>query len=187
LALMPSDPPAEVLAGIQSDFANAGAALGPPLGWPGVERFEAENAVILPEPFRTFVADVGNGCAEGPPEYGLVALGEPADGSTEQPGGRLVAPGSVRRPFPLTEPWVWEDDDRIGSSGQGDPDAEALLEAVHSDGFVALGTNGCGMDLVLVISGAARGEVWDISGEGAARAAPTFDAWVRDWAQAGQR
>ena len=47
-----------------------------PLGWPGVHGWEADNGVVLPEPYRTLIAEVANGSALGPPEDGgLLPLG----------------------------------------------------------------------------------------------------------------
>ena len=46
------------------------------LGWEAVRAFEAEHGVVLPEPYRSFVAEVSDGSFQGPPDYGLVALAE---------------------------------------------------------------------------------------------------------------
>ena len=175
--------PPSALAALRAAFA--GHPLGPALGWPAVHAFEAEHGVVLPELYRLFVATIGNGCADGPPSYGLVRLGEPADRRGDgAPLGCAITPGSPGRPFPLTAAWIWEDDP---------PDAvdTARLEAVARDGFVPLGTDGCGMDWVLVTSGPHRGIVWQITGEGAqpfgalfgyTTAEPGFAGWVAHWA-----
>jgi hypothetical protein len=73
-----------------------------PLGEGPVAEFEAEHAIRLPEPYRTFVVSIANG-AQGPPSSGLVGLGEPA--SIGQPA-HTVVPGGLRRPFPLVDTWV---------------------------------------------------------------------------------
>ncbi|WP_369367574.1 SMI1/KNR4 family protein [Streptomyces sp. CG4] len=143
------------------------------LGWEAVRAFEAEHGVILPEPYRTFVAEVTDGSSQGPPEYGLVAL---AEGGGKQRLGE---------PFPLTRTWLWERDD----GGYEDPDA--VIEQVARDGSVVLGTDGCGMDWHLIVSGPHRGHIWQITGEGAVpfgaefghtTAGPGFAGWVRHWA-----
>ncbi|WP_435127538.1 SMI1/KNR4 family protein [Actinacidiphila sp. bgisy144] len=148
------------------------------LGWAGVRRFEAEHGVLLPEPYRTFVAEVADGSALGPPEYGLAPLGADAG----QNGGRKR---ELARPFPLTEGWVWEDDPRPAAQ------IEPLLDRVFGDGSVVLGTDGCGMYWHLVLSGPHRGQVWLITGEGAVPfgaefghtgGAAGFAGWVRHWA-----
>jgi hypothetical protein len=50
--------------------ALAGRRLGPALGWPAVHTFEAAYSLVLPEPYRSFLAEVGDGCPDGPPAYG---------------------------------------------------------------------------------------------------------------------
>jgi hypothetical protein len=47
-----------------------------PLGWETVRAFEAEHKVVLPEPYRTFVAEICNGFDSGPPHYGLIPLAD---------------------------------------------------------------------------------------------------------------
>ncbi|BCY07776.1 SMI1/KNR4 family protein [Actinoplanes sp. L3-i22] len=148
------------------------------LGWPAVHAFESEHGVTLPEPYRTFVAEVSDGSHVGPPDYGLVALADlPSDwgpGRSE----RVLA-----RPFPLTTEWLWEGDDE-------EPDDERL-EQTFNDGSVVLGTDGCGLYWHLVVTGPHRGQVWMISGEGAipfgaefgrGGGEPGFAGWVRHWA-----
>jgi hypothetical protein len=148
------------------------------LGRPAVRAFEQRHGVVLPEPYRSFVAEVSDGSKAGPPDYGLVGLEDlPADYGSD---------GSERdlaRPFPLTEPWLWEGDD-------DEPD-EARLQSVFDDGSIVLGTDGCGMNWHLIVTGPHRGHVWMISGEGAmpfgaefghTTGEPGFAGWVRHWA-----
>ncbi|WP_329379584.1 SMI1/KNR4 family protein [Streptomyces sp. NBC_01351] len=145
----------------------------PPLGWDAVRAFEAEHAIVLPEPYRTFVAEICDGSLAGPPHYGLLPLAAmPADwghGRRE----RLLA-----EPFPLTEPWPWEDDEGEESVEE----FEARLAPVFDHGSIVLGTDGCGMNWHLVVTGADRGRVWLITGEGALPFAGGFAEWVGHWA-----
>ena len=91
-------------------------------------------------------------------------MGEPTQG-----GGHRIEPGSLREPFPLSEPWIWE--------GSAFPDT-ASIERVHRFGTLPLGTDGDGMDYVLVVTGDARGQVWMITGEGAVPVASDFGKWL---------
>ncbi|MFC4505740.1 MULTISPECIES: SMI1/KNR4 family protein [Streptomyces] len=134
------------------------------LGWEAVRAFEAKHGVVLPEPYRTFVAEVSGGPSQGPPEYGLVGLVESA------------AEQHLGRPFPLTEGWVWEEDD----GPYEDPDA-VIGQVVH-DGSLVLGTEGCGMDWHLVVTGPHRGRIWLVTGEGALPFGAGFAGWVKHWA-----
>ncbi|WP_442813545.1 hypothetical protein [Streptomyces sp. NBC_01244] len=48
----------------------------PALGHEAVSAWEAEHGAVLPEPCRTFVAEIANGSSIGPPEDGgLLPLG----------------------------------------------------------------------------------------------------------------
>ncbi|GAA1389147.1 hypothetical protein GCM10009639_16520 [Kitasatospora putterlickiae] len=170
------------LAAIRAAFATANGG-GPALGWDAVRAFEAVHGVVLPEPYRTVVAEVADGSAAGPPRYGLVGLAElPDDWGAGRPERDLG------RPFPLTGPWVWEDDPR--PSAEVDP----VLDQVFDHGSVVLGTEGCGVYWHLVVTGPHRGHVWYVGGEGAApfgaefgssTAEPGFAGWVRHWAAGG--
>ncbi|MEV0368811.1 SMI1/KNR4 family protein [Streptomyces sp. NPDC050636] len=152
----------------------------PPLGWAAVRTFESGHGITLPEPYRTFVAEIADGCADGPPDYGLVPLAAlPDDWSDESVERALDAP------FPLTAAWLWEDDPRPSEK------IEPLLAPVAAHGSVVLGTDGCGMYWHLIVTGEHRGHIWQITGEGAVpfgapfgltTAEPGFAGWVRHWA-----
>jgi hypothetical protein len=123
-----------------------------PLGWPAVQGWEAENGVVLPEPYRTLVAEISNGSALGPPDDGgLLPLGW-------LPHDWYWSNGDERdpsTPFPLEQPWFWETDP--APSGQ---DRDALVKASARDGSVLLGSNGSEDQWILVTAGPLRGRVW---------------------------
>ncbi|MEU2898042.1 SMI1/KNR4 family protein [Streptomyces sp. NPDC001273] len=192
--------PAE-LAAIRDAFEGTGGP-APALGWDAVRAFEAEHGVVLPEPYRTFVAEIANGSASGPPHYGLLPLGrlpDDWDGDAED--------RDLSRPFPLTGAWLWEEDedapDRIddgsedheGEDGESE-DEDERVERVYNDGSIVLGTDGCAMNRHLVVSGPRRGHVWLTSDVGAVpfgaesghtAGGPGFAGWVRHWAAGGHR
>ncbi|MET7962083.1 SMI1/KNR4 family protein [Micromonospora zamorensis] len=150
------------------------------LGWDAVHAFEADHGIVLPEPYRTFVAEITDGSHSGPPDYGLVGLAElPDDWGDGRPERTL------NRPFPLTSSWLWEDDPRQ------EEEINPLIEQVFNDGSIVLGTDGCGMYWHLIVTGPHRGHVWNISGEGAmpfgaqfgfATGGAGFVGWVKHWA-----
>ncbi|GHF92993.1 SMI1/KNR4 family protein [Streptomyces hydrogenans] len=158
----------------------------PPAGWEAVRSFEAEHGVVLPEPYRTFVAEVGDGLRAGPPYYGLLPLAQtPPDWGAGRPERRLA------EPFPLTEAWVWEDDE---DPALPEEEFEAWTSAVFDHGSLLLGTDGCGMYWHLVVTGPQRGHVWQIAGEGALPfgshvadppmpGIPGFTGWVTHWSR----
>jgi hypothetical protein len=151
------------------------------LGWEAVRAFEAAHGVVLPEPYRTFVAEVSDGSLQGPPKYGMVGLAElPSDWPDDGQGRDLG------KPFPLTETWVWEEDD----GRYEDPDA--VIGQVLDHGSIVLGTDGCAMNWHLVVTGPHRGHIWQVTDVGACpfgaefgstTAEPGFAGWVRHWAE----
>jgi hypothetical protein len=160
--------------------ARGGDAARSPLGWPAVRAFEAEHGVLLPEPFRSCVAEITDRWPAGPPYYGLVGL---ADLPDDWDGDRAAR--DLSRPFPLTAQWLWEDDPRP------DDVLAPLIDAVFNHGSVVLGTDGCGMYWHLVVTGPHRGHIWNVTGEGATpfgaefgytTATSGFAGWVRHWA-----
>jgi len=138
-----------------------------------IAAFEAKHSIRLPEDYREFLLSVG-GHGNGPPEYGLLALGEVKGGHVpdylKDGYGDLLA-----RPFPLSEAWVWEVE-------QDSPELATRLESTHQ-GCLALGHDGCGMYWLLVVSGTCRGEIWQASGEGICPCDPrlTFAQWYLKW------
>ncbi|MER5751938.1 SMI1/KNR4 family protein [Streptomyces sp. NPDC002088] len=161
----------EELAALREAFAVDDGAESA-LGWDAVRAFEAERGVVLPEPYRSFVAEISDGSFQGPPDYGMVGLVESA------------AKQDLGKPFPLTQAWLWEEDGGLYE----DPDA--VIEQVVHDGSLVLGTDGCGMDWHLVVTGPHRGHLWLVTGEGAlpfgaefggTAAQSGFAGWVRHW------
>ncbi|MEU2062405.1 SMI1/KNR4 family protein [Streptomyces sp. NPDC013455] len=161
------------------------AEAAPPAGWEAVRSFEAEHGIVLPEPYRTFVAEICDGLRAGPPYYGLLPLAQtPPDWGQDRPD-RLLA-----EPFPLTEAWLWEDDE----TELPEQEFSARTNAVFDHGSLLLGTDGCGMYWHLIITGPQRGNVWQIAGEGAIPfgthspdalmpGEPGFTGWVTHWAE----
>ncbi|MFJ4919089.1 SMI1/KNR4 family protein [Streptomyces sp. NPDC088725] len=152
----------------------------PPLGWDAVRDFERAHGVVLPEPYRTLVADICDGCTEGPADVdGLIPVAAlPAD------WGPADTQRVLARPFPLTRTWVWEDDPRPYE------EIEPLIDEVSNHGSVVLGTDGCGLYWHLVVTGTHRGRVWTVSDVGAAPfgaewgrsdAGLGFADWVAHW------
>ncbi|WP_033253526.1 SMI1/KNR4 family protein [Kitasatospora phosalacinea] len=166
------------------DAFNAGTDGADALGWAAVHAFEAEHGVVLPEPYRTFVAEIADGSPTGPPGHGLVALAALPSDWDGDPAERNLA-----RPFPLTAGWVWEDDEETPEE-----ELDARVGEVHHHGSIVLGTDGCGMYWHLVVTGPHRGRVWCVTDVGATpfdagpgRTAATtatasgFAGWVAHW------
>jgi hypothetical protein len=141
--------------------------LNRPLAPANVEAFERRWSITLPESYRTFIIDVGNGGAG--PYYGLYRLGD-TDPRLD-PDGPLLA-----KPFPHITAW------------NADPlppqDENAYFSDEQTAGSLALAPFGCGDILRLVITGEARGEVWQ-DGRGGDYGiwpvATDFAEWYAEW------
>ncbi|ATY98048.1 SMI1/KNR4 family protein [Streptomyces cavourensis] len=162
----------------------------PPLGWEAVRAFEAEHGVVLPEPYRTFVAEICDGLRAGPPFYGLLPLAQtPSDWGSGRPE-RLLS-----EPFPLTEAWPWEAEESEAELSEEEyQQCEDRRSPVFDHGSLLLGTDGCGMYWHLIVTGPERGHVWLIDENGAIPfgtrpgtslmpGTPGFAGWVTHWAQ----
>jgi hypothetical protein len=150
-----------------------------PLGWEAVHAFEAEHGIVLPEPYRSFVATISDGSSAGPPEYGLVELAAlPSGWGADRPARALS------KPFPLSKEWFWDSEPRAAS------EYEDVLDAVFAHGSIVLGADGCGMYWHLIVTGEQRGNIWLTCDGGAApfgavfghtTAQPGFAGWTRHW------
>ena len=147
-------------------------ALGPVLSEAEVSAFEAQHGVALPADYRAFLTTLGNG-GDGPPHYGLVPLGAgPSDDPPDERAFWRDLP-QVREPFPFTRAWVWE---------AGEVSSEGTEEDV-CHGSLYLGTEGCGMNWHLILTGPQRGVPWQLTGEGITPVMPqrSFLQWYEDW------
>ncbi|MDX3378188.1 SMI1/KNR4 family protein [Streptomyces sp. ME02-6991-2A] len=187
-------------AALREIFASHPEAV-PPAGWEAVRSFEAEHGIVLPEPYRTFVAEICDGLRAGPPYYGLLPLAQtPSDWGSDRPE-RLLA-----EPFPLTEAWLWEAEEgqreeelserELSEQELSEQEFEARVDSVFDHGSLLLGTDGCGMYWHLITTGPQRGHVWLIDENGAIPfgtrpgtslmpGTPGFAGWVAHWAQGG--
>lgn len=138
---------------IRQAYQDKGLRLGAAAPLQTVKAFESKYGIRLPEEYRYFVLSLGNG-GDGPPFCGMFPL-EEAD---HDDLGKMPEGYAPSQDFPLHEAWIWE--------GEENPD-EPLIEAVLSWGFIYLGTDGCGMQNVLITSGPERGNIWMLSDVGA--------------------
>ena len=165
---------------LRRKVASYPGSLGPCLPEQEIAAFEAIYRIQLPEDFRLFLLNIGNG-GSGPPTYGLNSLAQSVrrepDGPGETSNTSSLCP---ELPFPLTEAWVWEDEDL--------EDEDTRLNAVYNHGHLFLGTDGCAMDWILIVAGAERGKIWNRADVGAQPCAPSrdFASWYEYWLDGGQ-
>ncbi|WP_030657781.1 MULTISPECIES: hypothetical protein [Streptomyces] len=165
-------PDEDTLEGLRSAFPPEWRE--PALGYPAVEAWEAANDVTLPEPYRSFVAEIGNGVRPGPLGVGLRPLGQlPACWSGVEPR----RPGAM---FPLEAEWIWEDDESVVD------DEDARIDAVFAHGSIVLRAQDTQAFWVLVTTGPQRGQVWLVTDLGASPAPDGDPADFAQWVRRGQ-
>ncbi|MDI6096999.1 SMI1/KNR4 family protein [Actinoplanes sp. NEAU-A12] len=141
--------------------------LAAPLTPDHVEGFESRYGVRLPDSYREFLLTVGDGGAG--PGYGIYNLDGPA---MQQPhiDDWCRLDGFLATPFPHQAYW----------NDNADDDYEDPWQAA---GALPIGTLGCTMDMVLVVTGAARGQVWmdDRGADGGLTPQSDFQTWYLEW------
>lgn len=157
------------LRAIARRVSSRGLRLGPRRGEAELAAFERAHGVRLPREYRRFLLEVGDG-GDGPPSYGMMPLGHvPED--YHRAADEVLA--RLREPFAATEAWIWEDEE------ERDPEREDGVER----GALVLGTDGCGLYYLLIVSGAERGRIWMLSDVGVAPLEPPaeFLEWYEGW------
>lgn len=180
--------------------------LNPPVPTSVIEEFEARNGITLPDDYRTFLTEIGNGGAG--PYYGLFPFGQGDDGPWEE-GGLL---GDVSQPFPHVEAWnlpesYWEQEPDIPPDLTADEE-ERLWEAWDKveqedywnpaimNGAIPICHIGCALRQWLVTNGEQKGFVWDdfradrrgvlpVIGEAGRQV--TFSDWYMSWLEEAHR
>lgn len=179
--------------------------LNPPLSEQALQQFEAQHHVRLPDDYRLFLLEVGNGGAG--PSYGIHPLGH-MDGSGSEPptipwdGQQFV--GRLDGQFRYTAAWnlpddIWsqqpDDEEPSDDTDRLMEEWDRMLEPLYwapeiMEGALPISTRGCALREWLVITGECRGTVWNddrATHEGVypllgSDGAPlSFGAWYLDW------
>lgn len=160
-----------------------GMRLRPPLPPDQVAAAEARLGVPLPEEYRAFLTRAGDGGAG--PAYGLFSL----DDALRQSGVHSV-PELLSLSFRHVERYEPEEDaewnafwDRV-ADGQVDEAEKREWPIRERRGALALCHEGCGYLHFLVVTGPARGTMWNdgrCSGFGFAPMHVTFLEWYERW------
>jgi hypothetical protein len=150
--------------------------LNQPLTQSEVTAFEARYAVSLPEDYRSFLLEVGDGGAG--PFYGIFRLDRSHLSARDD-----LLPGFLAGEFPHAKPW-----NDVGDNG---PDSEEeYFDPAHICGSLNLSHQGCGYMVRLVLNGPQRGTLWEdgrCSDTGITPFAPGFAAWYLRWLNDPQR
>jgi hypothetical protein len=153
-----------------------------------VAAFEASHALSLPEDYRDFILNVGNGGAG--PCYGIYPLRP--EGNIH-PGMANPSRIDLSVPFRWAEPWNVEWLAQIDWDAGERPDdcrLEEYLDVRHIAGTLCICHEGCGDFWLLVLKGNERGHLW-MDGRGnfsgifpesdAHGARLTFSQWYLNW------
>lgn len=166
--------------------------------------FEKKWRVTLPEDYRRFLTEIGNGGAG--PAYGLFRLGE--DGTTDARHGRAWRRrgrvGDLAKSFPYARAWnlpkaFWKrkpnptnmtpaEEDRAWATWDREI-AKIYCAPCVMNGAVPVAHLGCALVQWLVVTGPCAGQIWDDNRVDDAGVAPlvtrgrreTFVAWYDTW------
>jgi SMI1 / KNR4 family (SUKH-1) len=158
---------------IRRAYEIAGLPLGPCTTEDDLRAYEKQWMVRLPDEYRSFVKEVGDG-GDGPPHYGLFTL----EKSHHDESGIVIVDHDPAKDFPLDDDWIWESEEDYD---------ESAVRRVFALGHIYLGTDGCGMQHVLITAGSETGNVWLIADEGAQPVyfrelrRHTFLDWIEAW------
>ena len=135
----------QVLSGIKAKVKALDLQMGDVLSEEELIRFEKQHGVCLPQAYRMFLKEVGNGCAmiDGFQLHSLAATDAK----------------KLNEPFMLEDEWIWEDDD-ISQA-----DLVKIIDA-KLNGQLELIDVGDGMTYNLIVTGQCQGEVWNFTDVG---------------------
>ncbi len=157
-------------------------AFGPTVLEARVTGFEARHGVRLPESYRRYLLEVGDGGVG--PENGVVPLsGEGLHASLDLPERSWS--GHLAMPFPLTErenPSI-DADNPIQWPRERGTNGEDFSEKRWIAGTLIICDAGCGSVYRLVVTGEARGQVWSDNryADLGLTPGPDFHTWYLNW------
>jgi SMI1 / KNR4 family (SUKH-1) len=153
-----------------------------PVSESAVAAFEAKHHVVLPPEYRTFITRVSAGGAG--PAYGLIPF---EDTTTSE---RDLPEDVVATPFPFTEAHNPCEDPTLAdfrkreANGQLSEEDYSRQKASEVSGTLVLCHEGCGHLHLLVVNGAAYGQMWidgTVSDGGYAPIGVGFLEWYERW------
>lgn len=153
---------------VKEKVAAKNVFLNPPLTESEIEVFEKRHHISLPEPYREFLLQIGNG-GQGPDFDGIVALEASVPAQDDRPD----------LPFLLIEYWESPIEDTEAD--------EKKRHAAFYHGQLYLCTDGCDYDWVLIVTGEERENVWMRSSVGIAPCTHRIDflRWYEYWLDVG--
>lgn len=120
--------------------------------------FESRCKIQLPQAYRIFLKQVGNGCTHMLEGCRFNRLED-------------IAFQDLSRPFMLEEAWIWEDDDRDEETIKAEMENEVYQGNIE---LINLGDN---LSYNLIVTGKCQGEVWNFSDVGVQPCCERQDFW----------
>ena len=137
----------KVIRQIQEKVKSLPVKMGECLSEEAIAAFEECHKIKLPQAYRMFLKEVGNGCEH---MFEGCRLNDLESSPCQEPA----------EPFLLDRFWLWEDDERDVDIIETERDHKVYrgnMELIHL---------GCCMSYRLVITGKCRGEVWNFTDVG---------------------
>lgn len=178
--------------------------LNPPLSAKAVETIEAKYGCSLPEDYKYFITNIGNGGAG--PFYGVFPLGQQDDNYDMRSWDDGYLIGDLSKPFPHTQHWnlpdaFWKKQpspDECETEEEEDAQWEAWEKELETHywaphimhGAIPICHQGCAIRTWLVVTGPMQGTVWDDYRCDNAGISPlknedgkylSFSEWYSDW------
>ena len=153
-----------------------------PLPETEISAFERQYQVFLPEDYRLFLTQLGNGGAG--PYYGIYSLAELEEGPVP-----LEILMNLKEDFTLTGFWNGSEDITHPANEGIEPDLAYYSDTVMQ-GALPIATQGCALDYWMVVTGVSKGEIWlDSRADGLGVASVTdqsgnpltFGPWYQAW------
>ncbi len=150
---------------VRAQMDRLGITPRPPLTRADITAFQEKTGAKLPREYVAFLTQIGDGFEVKFDSflYRLPPLAEV-----------LYHPEGIKKRFSHREAWVWEDDD--SATGK-------KIAAATENGQIELVDRGCGQSYRLIVSGGAKGEVWDMADVGIAPYGNGLDFldWLQDF------
>lgn len=123
-----------------------------------IHDFEIKNQIKLPEGYREFLKQVGNGGAG--PYYGLQALQDGLFASLDYKNPNELV--ELSKEFPCTEPWNANVEGMENATEEQYDEifAKEYANPVLQYGILRLSNYGCGVSLNLIVNGKEYGNIW---------------------------
>lgn len=151
--------------------------LNAPLDREALNEFQSQHGITLPEPYATFLTEIGNGGAG--PYYGIHPLGtrqsidldrigEPTTFQPDKPKGSeslessesLEGSGGSEDSADSGDQEAINSTDEVGEKAtEGDMDEVSEDEDCHYPGLLNIGEQGCSYETMLIVTGEHRGKM----------------------------